>query len=71
MSVLEQFVAFAETLPADRRQEVDEILASIMGSGDAEFTPEEIAELDQRCADESEGWIDGDVVREKLRRLYE
>ena len=72
MSILEKFVAFAEALPDDRRVEIEEILSDLMGAGSAncEFSAEEIAELDRRCADESEGWIDGDVVREKLRRLY-
>ena len=73
MSILEKFVAFAEALPDDRRVEIEEILSDLMGanSADCEFTPEEIAELDRRCADESEEWIDGDVVRKKLRRLFE
>ena len=71
MSILEQFVVFAEALPADRRREVDEILAEMMdpSSPDFWFTPEEIAELDRRCADESEEFVDGDVVRERLRAL--
>ena len=71
MSILEKFVAFAEALPADRRLEIEDILESIMGPIDTEFTSDEIAELDRRCADESEEWIDGDVVRKKLRRLFE
>ena len=72
MSILEKFVAFAEALPDDRRIEIEDILSSLMGgdSADDEFTEEELAELDRRCADESEEWIDGEVVREKLRRLY-
>lgn len=73
MTMLKKFVAFAEALPSDRRVEIEEILSDLMGadSADCEFTAEEIAELDRRCADETEDWIDGDVVREKLRRLYE
>ncbi len=71
MSTLDKFVAFTEALSADRRHDIEEVLESLMGSDDAEFTTEEIAELDRRVADESEEWIDGDVVREKLRRLYE
>ena len=71
MSTLDKFVAFTEALSADRRHDIEEVLESLMGSDDAEFTAEEIAELNRRVADESEEWIDGDVVREKLRRLYE
>ena len=71
MSTLDKFVAFTEALSADRRHDIEEVLESLMSSDDAEFTTEEIAELDRRVADESEEWIDGDVVREKLRRLYE
>ena len=71
MSVLEKFIAFAEALPADRRREVESILAEIMDSDSPEFgfTPEEIAELDRRCADEPEELIDEDVVRARLRQL--
>ncbi len=73
MSVLEKFVAYAEALPEERRREIEEVLADLMGSDprDFEFTPEELAELDRRCAEKSEEWIDGEMVREKLRRLYE
>ena len=69
MSVLEKFVAFAEALPADRRREVDEILAVMMDSGSLgdEFTPEEIAELDRRVADEPDDWIDEETFRARLR----
>ena len=69
MSVLKKFVAFAEALPADRRREVDEILAVMMDSDslDDEFTPEEIAELDRRVADEPDDWIDEETFRARLR----
>ena len=69
MSVLEKFVAFAEALPADRRREVDEILAEMMNSDslDDEFTSEEIAELDRRVADEPDDWIDEETFRARLR----
>ena len=69
MSVLKKFVAFAEALPADRRREVDEILAVMMDSGSLgdEFTPEEIAELDRRVADEPVDWIDEETFRARLR----
>ena len=69
MSVLEKFVAYAEALPDERRREIEDILESIMGPADAEFTSEEIAELDRRCADESEKWIDEDTFRARLRQL--
>ena len=71
MSILENFIAFAEALPDDRRVEIEAILSELMGSGssDCEFTAEEIAELDRRCADESEEWIDEGTFRTRLRQL--
>lgn len=69
MSVIEKFVVFAETLPADRLREIEELLESIMGSNplDDQFTPEEIAELDRRVAEESDEWIDEETFRARLR----
>jgi hypothetical protein len=52
MTILEKFNAYAERLPPERRQEIDDLLASIMeaDSPDFDFTPDELAELDRRMA---------------------
>ena len=71
MSVIEKFVAFTETLPEDRLREIEDLLESIMGSNplDNEFTPEEIAELDRRVAEEPDEWIDEETFRARLREV--
>jgi hypothetical protein len=53
MTILEKFKTFAEALPAERRREVEEILASLMDSESPEFdlTGDDLAELDRRIAD--------------------
>jgi hypothetical protein len=53
MTVLESFVKFAEALPPDRREVIDEVLADLMGAhtADDDFTPEEIAEIERRLAE--------------------
>jgi hypothetical protein len=50
ITILEQFMVFAEALPADELQEVESLLASIMDShsGEFELTAEELAELERR-----------------------
>ena len=54
MTLLESFVNFAKALPTDRREALEEVLADLMAahSSDAEFTSEELAELDRRFAEE-------------------
>ena len=70
MSVIEKFVVFTETLPEARLREIEDLLESIMGPDlpDEEFTSEEIAELDRRVAQQSDGeWIDEETFRARLR----
>jgi hypothetical protein len=52
MTMIEQFIAFARTLPADRLAPVEEALGAIMAtwSSEAEFSISEMAELDRRLA---------------------
>jgi hypothetical protein len=71
MSVLEEFVAFAQRLPADRRHEIDEILASIMDSESPEFdfTEEELAELGRRMADPNPQYATPAEVEAVFRRF--
>ncbi len=53
MTKLEKFVAFARDLPADRREQLEEILDDLMRdlAPESDFTPEELAEIDQRLAE--------------------
>ena len=53
MTVLERFITFAKGLPADRRQSVEDALATLMEaySDKYEFTGEELAEIDRRVAE--------------------
>lgn len=54
MTVLDKFVAFVRGLPADRLESIEEVLADIMQAwspGD-DFTPQELAEIDRRLADD-------------------
>jgi len=50
MTMLEQFVSFANQLPADRLQSVEANLAALMASYSEkyDFTAAELAELDSR-----------------------
>lgn len=71
MAVLEEFVAFANGLPADRSAEIDEVLESIMRSESAEFefTPEELAELDRRAADPNPEYADPAEIEANFSRF--
>ena len=53
MTVLENFVAFASTFPADRLESVEQSLAALKESLSPEFdfTPAELAELDHRATE--------------------
>lgn len=53
MTILEQFNAFAERLPPERRAEIEQLLADIMASEDAdwELSPDQLTELRRRMAD--------------------
>ena len=54
MTVLDNFIAFARALPAERSEAMDDALAALMESyaKDYDFTPEEMADL-RRCAAET------------------
>ena len=54
MTVLDNFIAFARALPAERREAMNDALALLMASyaKDHDFTPDELADLQMR-ADES------------------
>lgn len=69
VSVVADFVAFAEALPPERRLWIDEILASILLANGVVLTSEEITVLDHGCADDSDQSIDEDTFRERLSQL--
>ena len=70
MSILEQFKAFAEALPEDRRHEIEAILASLMEAEAPEYqlTSDEAAEIDRRRAHPGAANIDDATFRAKLRK---
>ena len=53
MTVLDKFVAFANGLPSDRRESVEEALADLMATMSEEYdlSQEELAEIDRRVAE--------------------
>lgn len=59
MTIFEEFVAFAEALPDDRRATIAELLSDIMASeGDWQLSGEQLAELDRRMADPNPQYAD-------------
>jgi hypothetical protein len=64
MTMLEKFVAFARDLPADRLASLEEVLAELMASYSAsdDLTPEELAELDRRVAEENPEYADPEEI---------
>ena len=69
MTILEKFMAFAEQLPAGRRDEIEAALAALMDSyaREFDFAPDELAELDRRVAEPHPGF----ASREELDRLLQ
>ena len=55
MTVLDNFIAFARALPAERLEAMDDALAALMESyaKEYDFTSEEMADL-RRCAGETD-----------------
>ena len=53
VTVLDNFIAFARALPAERLEAMDDALAALMESyaRDYDFTPEEMADLRRRAAE--------------------
>ncbi len=71
MSIFEQFAAFAEALPDDRRAEIADFLTSIMDADSPAFalTADELAEIDKRIGDSAHAPIDDATFRAKLRQF--
>lgn len=72
MTVLETFVSFARRLPADRLRSVEDTLAALMEtySGEHEFTPTEIEELDRRAAVPRPEFADPGVIAELFGKKF-
>ena len=64
MTVLDNFIAFARALPADRRAAVEDTLAALMDSYAErfDFTPDELAELHRRVAETDPELSDPDDI---------
>jgi len=73
MTILKKFVAFAETLSAEERREVESLLASIMYGRSVEFelTAEEEAELDRRMAEPDPEYAGPEEIEAIFRRYRE
>lgn len=69
VSVVADFVAFAEALPPERRLWVDEILASILLANGVKLTSEELADLDRRRTGDSDAPLEEAKVRTRLLAL--
>ena len=66
MSVFDKFIAFANGLPADQRESVEEALAALMESLSAkfDFTPAELADIESRMNDPNPEFSDeGEIAR--------
>lgn len=69
MTILDRFVEFTNALPAERRGEIESLLATIMASGEAAvFTEEELAELDRRLAENPPEYATEDEVAAAFQR---
>ena len=64
MTMLEKFMAFARTLPADSMESLEETLAQIMDSccGEYDFTPEQLAEMEKRMAEENPEYASQEAI---------
>lgn len=72
MSMLETFLAFAKSLPADRLQAVESALAALMESYSEghEFTAAELDELDRRLADPRPRFADPEEIDRLLGKPF-
>ena len=72
MTMIDQFIAFTRTLPADRLAPVEEALGAIMAtwSGEAVFTGGELAELDRRLAEPKPEYSAPDDVAKLLGKPF-
>jgi hypothetical protein len=63
MTMLEKFVAFAEKLPPERLESLEQVLEDLMAAYSADdLTPEEIAETDRRLAEKNPEYADPEDI---------
>jgi hypothetical protein len=64
MTVLDQFIAFANALPKEQLASVEESLAAMMDSlaPEHDFTQSELAELERRVAEPNPEYSDPDAI---------
>jgi len=69
MTILDRFVQFTLSLPDERREEIEDILASIMaGNEAAAFSAEQLAEIDRRLAEEDPEYATEEEVAAVFQR---
>jgi hypothetical protein len=72
MTSLEKFFSFAQRLPADQREAVEEALAALMDSMSERFSfsARELAEIDRRAADPAPEFSDPDDIARIFGRPF-
>lgn len=70
MTVLDSFVAFAKSLPADRLGPVEDMLAMLMSSysDEQDFSDQQLAELDRRLAEPRPRFVEATVIEQLFGR---
>lgn len=70
MTILEKFVAFAERLPAARRDEIEAALTALMDcyTREFEFTSAELEELDHRVAEPRPRFASSEEIDRLMQR---
>ena len=72
MTLIDQFLAFAKSLPADKLAPVEDALGTIMAtwSDDADFSDSELAELDRRLAEPKPEYSPQDEINDLLGKPF-
>jgi hypothetical protein len=72
MTVIDQFIAFTRTLPADRLAPIEEALGAIMAawSDEAGLSSSEMAELDRRLAEPKPEYSPPDDIAKLLGKPF-
>lgn len=72
MTLIDQFVAFAKSLPLERRAPVEEALDAIMATyaGDSGFSAPEMSELDRRLAEPKAEYASPDEITNLLGKPF-
>ncbi len=72
MTMIDKFIAFAKSLPADRLGPVEEALGTIMATWDEDtgFTSDELATLDQRLAETTPAYSSENDITDLLGKPF-